>query len=520
MTRSIKLEMALSAGAFLLFIFAIGASGVCGLSKMKLFLTQQYEESSTSDKELSQVFKSQLDIVIRVTTIDSNADQEEIKRVGDRIRADEVEMEQAWEHYSQRHASLPRRDINRKASDSLGRFVEIVRRIGRLLEGGDMNAVRLAIPDFIVAATDLNNSLQSEVLSIASTSNNFVDSAESDFRHFRGIIVVLASISVLMAVACSLYGVRTMLDPLGTAVGVANEIADGRLGNSVTIASRNELGYLLECLSRMDHQLGGTVRRIQVAAEHIKGASREIAAGNLDLSARTEDNSASIEQTAASMTELTETVKQTAENARRASMLAVQANDFAEAGNEEVQGMVAGIGRISASSGKISEISGVIEGIAFQTNILALNAAVEAARAGEQGRGFAVVASEVRSLAQRAGAAAKEIKEMIGTSVGLIRDTAQQAASVGTTMLEVKQAIKHVSDIIGEIATASNEQSHGIEQVSRAVVQMDHVTQQNAALVEQAAAATRSLEEQASTLEAAVSAFQISGRDTTALGVA
>jgi methyl-accepting chemotaxis protein len=209
------------------------------------------------------------------------------------------------------------------------------------------------------------------------------------------------------------------------------------------------------------------------------------------------------------MTQLTETVKQNADNARQANALATNATHMADTGDEAVQAMVETIWKIGESSNRISDITGLIEGIAFQTNILALNAAVEAARAGEQGRGFAVVASEVRSLAQRAAAAAKEIKELIGSSVAVVQDGSRQAVEVGTAMGQVKQAIEQVSDIVGEIAAASEEQSRGIVQVNQAVNQMDEVTQQNAALVEQAAAAAQSLEEQAKRLNDAVSVFKV-----------
>jgi methyl-accepting chemotaxis protein len=238
-------------------------------------------------------------------------------------------------------------------------------------------------------------------------------------------------------------------------------------------------------------------------------ATGEIASGNLDLSARTEEQAASLQETAASLTQLTQTVKHNADNAREANALAARATDITGAGNTAVHHMVDTIERINSSSAKISEITGVIEGIAFQTNILALNAAVEAARAGEDGRGFAVVAGEVRNLAQRSASAAKEIKELIGSSVAMIRDGATQATEVGTTMDQIKLAIKQVSDIVGEIASASEEQSRGIEQVSLAVTQMDEVTQRNAALVEEAAAAAQSLEEQATSLKDAVAAFNV-----------
>jgi methyl-accepting chemotaxis protein len=315
--------------------------------------------------------------------------------------------------------------------------------------------------------------------------------------------------ALLFAVGALVYLLRAILAPLNTAVGIANQIAAGKLENDVQIKSQDEFGQLLEALKKMDHQLSDTVRGIKASTESVTVASREIANGNTDLSARTEEQAASLEETAASMTQLTETVKQNADNARQANALATGATDMADTGNDSVQAMVGTIGQISSSSSKISEITGVIEGIAFQTNILALNAAVEAARAGEQGRGFAVVASEVRSLAQRSATAAKEIKELISSSVTTIQNGAKQAAEVSATMGQVKQAIKQVSDIVGEIAAASEEQGRGIEQVNQAVGQMDEVTQQNAALVEQAAAAAQSLEEQATRLKDAVSVFKV-----------
>ncbi|QCP55006.1 methyl-accepting chemotaxis protein [Trinickia violacea] len=301
---------------------------------------------------------------------------------------------------------------------------------------------------------------------------------------------------------------RTLGGEPAYAAKVASLLARGDLTGDVKLMHRDR-SSLLYALDATVKNLAATVRKIQIASSSVASASQEIAAGNSDLSARTEEQAASLEETASSMTQLTETVKQNADNARQANSLAMRAAEMADVGNDAVQSMVGTIEEISGSSSKISEITGTIEGIAFQTNILALNAAVEAARAGEQGRGFAVVASEVRSLAQRSAAAAKEIKQLIGTSVEMIQDGAKQATEVGATMGEVRQAIKQVSDIVGEIAAASEEQSRGIEQVNQAVSQMDEVTQQNAALVEQAAAAARALEDQAQSLKDAASVFRL-----------
>ncbi|WP_455820792.1 methyl-accepting chemotaxis protein [Pseudomonas cerasi] len=256
-------------------------------------------------------------------------------------------------------------------------------------------------------------------------------------------------------------------------------------------------------------RVSGVLGSVTSSAQSVSSASTQIAAGNEDLSARTEEQAASLEQTSASISTLNDTVKQSAENARQASALASTANDLSVHSGNAVAAMVGTMDKIKISSSKISDITGLIEGIAFQTNILALNAAVEAARAGEQGRGFAVVASEVRNLAQRSSTAAREIKDLIVTSAQLVESGSVQAADVGENMAKVQGSIRQVADIVGEMAAATSEQSQGIEQVHLAIGQMDSVTQQNAALVEEASAASQSLQEQASTLSQLVSAFRL-----------
>ncbi|BFG81049.1 hypothetical protein PTKU46_90830 [Paraburkholderia terrae] len=254
-----------------------------------------------------------------------------------------------------------------------------------------------------------------------------------------------------------------------------------------------------------------TVYAVRVSADTVSRATRALVSGNVDISARTEEQAASLQETASSMTQLTETVKQNADNARWAKEEVLNATRIAERGGDVVHDMVATMGKIHASSSKISEITGVIEGIAFQTNILALNAAVEAARAGEQGRGFAVVASEVRGLAQRSASAAREIKELIVSSVATTSDGSEQAARVSAAMDEMKTAIEHASQMVTEIANASEQQSRGIEQVNQAVILMDQVTQRNAAVVEQGAFAAQSLEEQTEKLGVTVASFKLPG---------
>jgi methyl-accepting chemotaxis protein len=272
------------------------------------------------------------------------------------------------------------------------------------------------------------------------------------------------------------------------------------------------MGRTSAAFSLLRQHIEATIRAAAGSSSVVSIASVEIASCNADLVARTEEQAASLGEAATSMTQLTETVKRNAYNARQANTLATQATDMVDTDNDAVHGMVGTINKINGSSARISEITGMIEGIGFQTNILALNAAVEAARAGEQGREFTVFAGEVRGLAQRSAAAAKEIKGLIGSSVAIIRDGVKQASEVGATIRLLKQAIKHVSEIFGEITTASDEQSRGIEQGNQAVGQMDEMMQQNAAFVEQAAAA-RSLKEQAKSLKDAVLVFKMSDTD-------
>jgi methyl-accepting chemotaxis protein len=315
-------------------------------------------------------------------------------------------------------------------------------------------------------------------------------------------------VAVVLALALAVWLARNITLPLGYAVRVARQVAQGDLTASVDVRSKDETGQLMAALKDMNAALLDIVTRVRTGTETIATASGEINSGNQDLSARTEQQASSLEETASSMEELTSTVRQNADNARQATQLAASASETAQRGGDVVAQVVSTMGSINASSKKIADIITVIDGIAFQTNILALNAAVEAARAGEQGRGFAVVAGEVRNLAQRSAAAAKEIKELIGDSVEKVEAGSKLVDQAGSTMEEVVGSVRRVTDLIGEIAAASEEQRSGIEQVNQAITQMDQVTQQNAALVEQAAAAADSMQEQAHQLAALVGTFQ------------
>ncbi|RTF06762.1 HAMP domain-containing protein [Serratia marcescens] len=321
-----------------------------------------------------------------------------------------------------------------------------------------------------------------------------------------GITTLIAIIAgVLIAWRITLQITR----PLHSTLAMAERIAGGDLRQAQTSTRRDELGQLLNAVAAMSQNLRTMIEKIQMGVSQVSTASAEIAAGNTDLSSRTEQQAAAVEETAASMEQLTATVKQNAENARQASQLALSASETAQKGGKVVANVVQTMHDIAGSSQKIADITGVIDGIAFQTNILALNAAVEAARAGEQGRGFAVVAGEVRNLAQRSAQAAKEIKGLIEDSVSRVDMGSVLVESAGETMGDIVNAVTRVTDIMGEIASASDEQSRGIDQVGQAVAEMDRVTQQNASLVEESASAAAALEEQASMLTQSVAVFRL-----------
>jgi methyl-accepting chemotaxis protein len=331
----------------------------------------------------------------------------------------------------------------------------------------------------------------------------------ADHSEGQATLLGLSAIALLLGALFAWRLTLGIVRPLGHAVTVAETVAAGDLSAQIVVESRDEAGQLMHALREMNASLAKVVGEVRMGTELIATASGQIASGNQDLSSRTEEQASSLEETAASMEELTSTVKQNADNARQANQLAVSASEVAVKGGSVVSQVVNTMGSINASSKKIVDIIGVIDGIAFQTNILALNAAVEAARAGEQGRGFAVVASEVRSLAQRSAAAAKEIKTLIGDSVEKVEEGSKQVAEAGRTMDEIVGSVRRVTDIMGEITAASQEQTSGIEQINQAISQMDQVTQQNAALVEEASAAAQSLQEQAGSLVQAVSIFKL-----------
>ncbi|SDA81307.1 methyl-accepting chemotaxis protein [Janthinobacterium sp. 551a] len=356
--------------------------------------------------------------------------------------------------------------------------------------------------------------LQHQRASIDTTAREIDDVAKTS----RNLLLTLAALALAFGVVCAWVLTMGIVRPLRTAVEIARKVADGDLTAQIDASAKDETGQLLLALQDMNTSLLNIVSEVRSGTDSIATSSTQIAAGNQDLSSRTEEQAGSLEETASSMEELTSTVKQNADNARQANQLAASAAQVAVKGGDVVAQVVGTMQSINASSNKIVDIISVIDGIAFQTNILALNAAVEAARAGEQGRGFAVVASEVRNLAQRSASAAKEIKTLIGASVEQVNAGSMLVAQAGSTMNDIVDSVQRVSDIITEITAASSEQSVGIDEINRAIGQMDAVTQQNAALVEESAAAAESMQHQAHSLAQVVSVFKLNGQSAGTAG--
>jgi methyl-accepting chemotaxis protein len=390
-----------------------------------------------------------------------------------------------------------------------GRFLPVIRQ----LESGGFDTP-VAAAGFMARAQGDYDAAQATVEALAGELQRTAQASEKRLRDASMLVMALLGGAVALALVIiaplTLLNMRSICKPIDEAARLADAIASGDLtAREVDLNGKDEATRLLKALSSMQESLRRIVGQVRLSTDSIGTASTEIASGSADLSSRTEQTASNLQQAASSMEELTGTVKQSADSARQANQLAASAAEVAARGGHVVSQVVSTMDDINASSKKISDIIGVIDGIAFQTNILALNAAVEAARAGEQGRGFAVVASEVRSLAQRSAQAAKEIKGLIGASVEKVDSGSKLVANAGQTMQEIVSSVQRVTDIIGEITAASSEQSDGIGQVNTAVVQLDQMTQQNAALVEQSAAAAESLKEQAMRLAQAVSTFKL-----------
>ncbi|MGN6651427.1 methyl-accepting chemotaxis protein [Trinickia sp.] len=507
---TIKARIGLAMAFLSALLLALGALGLSGMGKASTATRDIYRNQMPSAVAISMAESYAARERLALDRAALHAGQaEETKKNFDRAAVLRSTADEWWKKYQ----DFPRNAEEDKLAQDVAAKREALRSVVSAyiaaINANDHEKILSTADDLQTAFVALSKSDDTLSKLQFSQSTAEYEGSQATCDTFRTVTIVLLVVALAAALVAYLKLRAAIAGPLAEALVHFEAIASGDLRQPIVVRTRDEMGLMLDGLAKMQRSLTDTVRTVRSGSESIASATKQIAAGNLDLSARTEEQAASLQHTTSSMDQLTGTVRQNADNARQASALAANASEIANKGNDVVGQVVGTMGEINDSSAKIADIITIIEGIAFQTNILALNAAVEAARAGEQGRGFAVVAGEVRSLAQRSSGAAKEIKTLIDTSVERVRSGSALVGEAGRTMEEIIAAVQRVTDIMGEIAAASEEQSSGIGDVARTVSQMDEVTQQNAALVEEASAAAQSLEEQAERLRAAVSVFQL-----------
>jgi methyl-accepting chemotaxis protein len=516
-TLKISTRLALLIGILSVLLALIGGIGLYGMSKSDAALDTAYKDSTVQIANIGNIKYLMLRNRLMIANAVIEQTPESIKRAGDEVEADIAKISKIWDVYLTGPKSSEEAQLAKTYADKRAQYVqEGLRPAVAALHANDLPTTRQLVvekirPEFD-AARDAADALQKFQLDEAKRGFE-VNSAR--YQTIRAMCIAAIALGLLFAAWFGWVLAHGIANPLQRAVEISEAVAQGDLSQAITVTSgTDEISALMRGFAHMQTSLASVVTNVRQGSEGVATASAEIAQGNSDLSARTESQASALEQTAASMEQLNSTVKANADNARQANQLALSASTVAVQGGEVVAQVVDTMKGINDASRKISDIISVIDGIAFQTNILALNAAVEAARAGEQGRGFAVVASEVRSLAGRSAEAAKEIKSLINANVEHVEQGTLLVDRAGRTMTEVVSAIKRVTDIMGEISAASNEQSLGVAQVGEAVTQMDQATQQNAALVEEMAAAASSLKSQAQELVQVVAVFKLGAHDT------
>jgi len=510
---TIKMRLIMTLSIISVVLLVVGGLGLFGMSSANRGLQSVYEDRTIPLDQVTKIarliLRNRLDIANSVLS----PIPAEIQKNMDDMDKNIVEIGKIWEAYMATYLTPEEKILADKFAEDRKKFVvDGLKPASALLRAGKIEETRKHIANVIRPLYDpVREGVDALVKLQIDVAKQEFDSSNSLYSMIRAVSITSIVLGIGLTLFMAWLLIQAIMIPLNAAITVATRVANGELDGTIHIERDDELGKLMQALKSMTEKLSKIVIDVRASADSVGSAAKQISAGNNDLSQRTQEQASALEETASSMEEMTSTTKQSADNARQANQLAAGTRDQATSGGTVVTQAVAAMGEINTSSKKIADIIGVIDEIAFQTNLLALNAAVEAARAGEQGRGFAVVASEVRNLAQRSATAAKEIKGLISDSVEKVESGSKLVDASGETLNEIVGSVKKVSDIVAEIAAASQEQSSGIEQVNKAIMQMDEVTQQNAALVEEAAAAAKSMEDQAQKMVELMSFFRTSG---------
>lgn len=506
---SVRSKLLIAILVMIAALVAVSTFGLTAITKTNKDVHQLYGERTLPIYWLGQIYGSQAQAMQSVDRAMYLGTENALREAEHALQKHRQTIEGNLEHWRGVVRNQKDRDSLRGVIKAREQLIVANDELMASLRSGRSDAAREIRETKSQAAFDelrvaITSALDAELAGARALQEHSQEIYESDLT----LTIILTSVSTAISLLLALYIVRTIMQSLRRAVSVAEAISQGRLGNTVVVESKDELGSLLESLGRMDAKLHEIVAGVHQSAGNVGSAAQQLSQGNDDLSQRTQEQASALEETAASMEEMTSTVKQNADNARQAHRLAAGAREQAAEGGNVVANATEAMSEISGASHKIEAIIGVIDEIAFQTNLLALNAAVEAARAGEQGRGFAVVAAEVRNLAQRSATAAKEIKALIADSVEKVDAGCAFVNASGQALTQIIQSVNQVSEVLAEIAAATSEQSTGIDQVNTAVAQIDEFTQQNAALVEEAAAAAKSMQHETQRLIERVSFFQ------------